>query len=330
MVTEDSKAKAARIAASQAALAQRYADDPDGVARFNARMAHLAAARKRERERFETRCLGNKQAAEPLPKKPNGMTRQEWKLEKARLRAAAAQPTTLVEKWSHKQGTPETHEHAAHTHQGALAQLLANGTLNAEQVEWAAQISNVHRSVVSGVEVAVASLEARVDQSSRGPAVAERIHRVRMHGAYTLWRSTLPAPKSLVLDMIVGDAVGYSVAAKRYRVHNRKAKRLLLEAISRWPICVVNVFGTVDARMVADMNEARVPHGVAPPRMPDRVEYAAARGIERGREATDEAYLLPMIDPAFFDDRGYFLPWEKIAAIIVGRAAAVVELEEAE
>lgn len=71
-----------------------------------------------------------------------------------------------------------------------------------------------------------------------GGLVVESVRRVRLHLAYGYWREGLPQPRQMVLDMIVGDPIGYTVAAKRYGVHNRKAKRFLLDAINAWPDCV--------------------------------------------------------------------------------------------
>lgn len=63
-----------------------------------------------------------------------------------------------------------------------------------------------------------------------------------MHLAYGYWRQALPSPRQMVLDMIVGDAIGYTVAAARYRVHKRKTKRYLLDAINDWPRCIDQAF----------------------------------------------------------------------------------------
>ena len=162
-----------------------------------------------------------------------------------------------IERWRHKNaGTIETHDHASRTHQGALAQLHANGTIDNDQLEWSAEIANVYRSIESDVTVAVASLEARVDQSRSVAGAVEGVRRVRLHYAYTLWRDQLPAPKQMVLDMIVGDAIGYSVAARRYGVHNRKAKRLLLAALDAWPDCVQRAYRSVSTDDVEKANAA--------------------------------------------------------------------------
>jgi hypothetical protein len=248
--------RAERIAAARSALSAAYQADPEGTERFKARMAHLTAAKKRERERFETKCLGKLPDPPPVGPRPKGMSRAEWKIEKRNRQHQARTAQSLPAKWSHKQGTPETLEHASRTHQGALAQLHLNGTISAEQLEWAAQIDNVHRSIESDVAVAVASLEARVDQSHRHDLAIESIRRIRLHHAYTIWRDGLPSPKRLVLDMLVGEPIGYTVAARRYAIHNRRAKRLLIEAIDRWPDCVSMAYRIVTESDVARLNAA--------------------------------------------------------------------------
>jgi len=320
-----------KIAAARAELARRYRDEPEAVAQFQTRMGNLARAAKRERDRVAHLVLGEARPTEKvLQGKRSGRRKPVKRNVPVRLAPGIEEAVSLREHWAHKNvGTPETHEHAASTHQGALAQLHANGTIDSEQLEWAAQIANVHRSIESDVAVAIASLEARVDQSARAPAVAERIHRVRMHAAYGIWRKMLPMPKRLVLDMIVGDAIGYSVAATRYRVHKRKARRLLIEAVQRWPLCVAHAFSAVDQADVDAMNMARRPYGRSTSIVPPALRYEHARQAEAGREKTDEPYLLPPLDPVFLDDRGLLKEWKEIATIIRERVFGDADAEAA-
>nr|WP_302054066.1 hypothetical protein [Sphingomonas tagetis] len=320
-------------------LAKRYETDPAAVQQFNRRMAKLAAAAKRERQRVDHLVLGKPRPAPVELKRPDGMTKATWKIERKRLLAEGAklepgieEAVQLREKWSHKAvGTPETWEQDG-KHTDALIQMEKNGTITKEQVEHAAQIANVHRSIESDVAVKVASLEARVDSSRRGGAVAERIHRVRMHHAYTIWRQTLPLPRELTLDMIVGEE-GYTVVARRYRVHNRKARRLLIVALDRWPLCVASAFSAIDQETVDAMNEARPPR-VLPTSEPHvrrtAADYELARAMEAGRDKTDEPYLLPPIDPVFLDDRGLLKPWHDIAEIVRERAFGAESTGDAE
>jgi hypothetical protein len=162
-------------------------------------------------------------------------------LKKGKRGKKPKRPPTLAEKWSHKhEGTPQTHEHAERQrhNQGALARLHASGAIDDDQLAYAEEIAMVAEMIESDVAVRTASLETRVDISKRNDgAINQGINRVRLEMAYTRWRDQLPSPKRAVLDMIVGDAIGYTVAAVRYRMHNRKAKRRLIEALDRWPEC---------------------------------------------------------------------------------------------
>jgi hypothetical protein len=238
-----------------------------------------------------------------MPKKPTGVSKSEWRIEKARILRERRKALAEARRYLGRAGTAETLAQVEGTHTGSLAQLERNGTITKDQREWTVQIANVHRSIEADVGVKVASLEARVDESTRSPAIAERIHRVRMHRAYAIWRDLLPTPKTLVLDMVVGDAIGYTVAARRHRVHNRRAKRVLMESINRWPLCVARAFSIIGQRMVNAMNQAIAPryanemsrYAFAPAE-----SYEAARRVEAERVGTDEPYLLPPVDPEFW------------------------------
>jgi hypothetical protein len=234
--------KRRRITEARAALAARYEADPEGVQRFQSRMARLAAVKKRERERFEHLVIGKAR-----PKAPTGKRMRKGKALPVALPPGIEEAVALREDWSHKaNGTPETWEYATRTHQGALAQLHLNGSINDDQLAWAAEIAKAAESIERDVDVRTASLEARVDMSRHGTEAEQRLSVVRLHMAYTHWREQLPAPKRLVLDMLVGDPIGFTVAARRHRVHHRRAKRELIAAIDRWPNCLDRARAEVD------------------------------------------------------------------------------------
>src|SRR3546814_6137949 len=86
-----------------------------------------------------------------------------WKTEKARLRAAGSQlddpeleaRLQIKERWAHKKfGTPETWERDG-VHTDCLIQLEKNGTLTADQIEWAAELANVYRNIESDLKVSI-------------------------------------------------------------------------------------------------------------------------------------------------------------------------------
>jgi hypothetical protein len=330
-----SRQRRERIAAARAALTAAYAADPEGTAQFNLRMSRLAKVAKRERQRFDHLVLG---APRPDPDlsgvtKPAGLSRQQWKIERKRLRDAGAELEPGVEEamrrreeFARGQGTPETNANLETYHSDSLMQLERNGTINREQKEYAEAIANVYRSIESDVALKIASFEARVDNGGRAGAalIAERITRVRLHLAYTIWREQLPVPKQAVLDMIVGDAVGYTVVARRYGMHARKSKRWLIEAIDRWPSCVDRAYDVVDREVYGAVTMAE-PVGLSDDwRTPLHQAEAAVSSdqVEEQQIAANEpAVELRSIDPRFLDDRGFMLPWTEIADIVRERIA---------
>lgn len=157
----------------------------------------------------------------------------------------------LRERWSHKQGTPETHEHCARTREGSLARLYQTGAIDAEQLASALQIAEVVERIGADVAVRTASLETRVDETRLGDGgFHERLGRVRREMAYTRWRAAAIGPIGALLEMIVGD-VGFTVVARRHRMHNRRAKRLLLDALDLWPTVLLDVCKDIDPATLA-------------------------------------------------------------------------------
>lgn len=153
----------------------------------------------------------------------------------------------LGKRWKHKnEGTPETHEKASHRNQGALARLYKSGAIDSEQLASAAEIAAVAERIAADVAVKTASLETRVDRGPRGFDALhdERIGRVRREMAYTRWRAQLRTPAP-VLDMVVDDC-GIAAAAVRHRLHVRKVRRLLLEALDLWPEILGEVCRAID------------------------------------------------------------------------------------
>lgn len=162
-------------------------------------------------------------------------------------RALRKERAELVARWKHKNdGTPETHEKASRRKQGALARLYESGAIELEQLIAAQEIAEAAERIAAGVMVKTASLETRVDATRRGDgAFFETLTRVRHEVAYTRWRAALPAPAP-VLDMIVGEPIGFSIVAMRYGMHHRRAKRLLIEALDLWPRILHDAVRAID------------------------------------------------------------------------------------
>ncbi|RSV15181.1 hypothetical protein CA235_09605 [Sphingomonas sp. ABOLF] len=157
------------------------------------------------------------------------------------------------ERWRNKlEGTPQTHEHASRTCQGALARLCKSGGIDAEQLVAAVEIAAVAERIGADVAVRSMSIETRIDGGRQGSDhFYEALSRVRHEVAYTRWRAQVRGPIGAILDMIVGETVGFTVVAKRYGMHNRRAKQLLIDALDLWPRILHQVVKEVDAATVA-------------------------------------------------------------------------------
>ncbi|KQM76717.1 hypothetical protein ASE70_08065 [Sphingomonas sp. Leaf22] len=154
----------------------------------------------------------------------------------------------MTNRWSKRgDGTAETHERASRTHQGALARLWHSGGITADQLAAAVEIAMVAERIGADVAVRTASLETRIDSGHRGDgAFYENLSRVRHEMAYTQWRAAIDGPIGAVLDMVVGETVGFTVVAKRYSMHNRRAKKLLVDALDLWPRILGQVCKEID------------------------------------------------------------------------------------
>lgn len=176
----------------------------------------------------------------------------------------------LREAWSHKaNGTPETHARHAEaatrdlalarlaaaqlvasgvidaqqpatnqrraktaTREGALARLAETGAIDAHQLAAAQEIVAAHESLTADVAVRTARWERG---SGGGPNAAsfEPIARVLREMAYTRWRAAVGANGAMLLAVIVDD-VGITIAARRWRMSNRRATAVLVAALDGW------------------------------------------------------------------------------------------------
>jgi hypothetical protein len=189
----------------------------------------------------------------PLPGETDAM--YQARVESLRL---AVKHVRTVKRWDHKnEGTPETHEHAAHTRQGALARLYLAGHIDATQLGWAAEIAAVAESIEADVAVKAASYEMRVDYAGSGRDVlVEGIMRVRREVAYGWWRERIPHPKRAVLDMLIGEPKSYSTIALEYRMGKTRARRILIDAIDLWEDAMRHAERAVDEAELAAAHAA--------------------------------------------------------------------------
>jgi len=198
-----------------------------------------------ESERFKHLVLGHDRP----PARSAGRGRSKRKIP-VELSDGVEREVASRERWSHKQGTPQTLEHASRTQQGALARLHLSGAIDAEQLASAAMIASVAERIAGDVTVRTASLDSRVDTTRMGDGFWEALGAVRLEVAYTRWRAQLRGSAAVVLDMIVED-IGLTIAAKRHRIHNRRARQLLIDALDAWPKYLGEARKEVDPATIA-------------------------------------------------------------------------------
>jgi hypothetical protein len=188
----------------------------------------------RERQRFDFLVL-----ARPRPKQPRTRKRGRGGAKAGIVLADGIEERVqLRERWSHKQGTPETHEHADRERRrpGSLARLYATGAINADQLAAADQIAEAYRAIIAGVAVRTASLEARIDASAHGRAEGQALGAIWSDLAYDWWRSRVGSSGEALLSIIVHDT-GLTIVARRHGLSMPKARRMLTEALDLWWVC---------------------------------------------------------------------------------------------
>lgn len=143
-----------------------------------------------------------------------------------------------------RSATPETMEKVSRVRQGALARLFMAGTIDADQLAWAAEIHAVAERIGRDVAIGTVSLETRVDQSRSGSGFYERLGAVWAEVAYTSWRKSLPAPAP-VLMMIVDD-MACSTVARQFRWSRKRLQKMLTDALDAWPDCHAEARDRID------------------------------------------------------------------------------------
>lgn len=194
-----------------------------------------------ERQRIAHLVLDEPRPLPKLPSKPKGVSKIEWKATKERLRQEGTQlapgieeRVALREAWRGIAGTPETNEHAVvvASREGALARLVQTRALDAHQLAAANDIATAYALITAEVAVRTAKLER---STGVGPnaAAAVPIGRVLLERAYTQWRADV-APHADMLLAIIVDDIGLTIAARRWRMSNRRARTVLALALDRW------------------------------------------------------------------------------------------------
>jgi len=170
----------------------------------------------------------------------------------AKESALAKRNAIVREQFGGKEGTPETLFKASRAREGNIAALFMSGKIDQEQLGWAEEIYRAYEIIASDVTIRNVSYEPRIDnQASARDVLVEGIGRVRREVAYTYWRSNIPQPYAMIMEMLTGERISYSSAALKYKMHKRKSLALLLKAIELWPDAISHAEKSVDAADVA-------------------------------------------------------------------------------
>lgn len=176
------------------------------------------------------------------PSRPAGMAKAEWKAmrrrvldEPVKLAAGIEERVALRETWGGGKGTPETRCHAAAdgAREGSLARLLRSGGIDAHQLAAAEEIRAAHAVLIADVAVRTARWERGTGGGALGSTADESYGQVRRQLAYTEWRDRAGAHAAMLLAIIIDD-VAITHAARRWRISNRRALRLLADALDHW------------------------------------------------------------------------------------------------
>lgn len=170
----------------------------------------------------------------------------------AEQRALRLAQRDAQERYGHKPyGTVETHVAAQRAREGALLRLYQSGAICIEQLGAAQEIAAEAERIGSDVQVRTVSLETRVDGGARhGDAFFEALGRVRREVAYSRWRERLPRGLAPVVLAMIVDDIGVTAAAKLHRMHPRRAKKALVDALDDWTTTIRSVVKEIDEATV--------------------------------------------------------------------------------
>lgn len=232
------------VAAARGAIDPRQADELESAAETRAeRRERVAAERVRDKAKREAVRIARHTPRKPANDGKSDIERVAERLEKRwaqAIREAEAEMQREVKRshWSHKQGTPETLEAIEATpsrrRQWPIQRMFELGKISPEEKLAAEEIAGIVEMIERSVSVGCASLEARVDFSgSARDQLVESLGRVRLEVAYRAWRSQIPNPRRMIIDMILTNTP-YVRLAGSYGMHWRTARKRLVSALRLW------------------------------------------------------------------------------------------------
>ncbi len=161
---------------------------------------------------------------------------------------------TLLDRWGHKRGTPETYEQISYVAEGnrqsGIDRLHESGQISNEQHGAAMDICYIAESIERAVSIRSGNIEARVDcQAGDRDQLIESLTRIRLEMTYSNWRDRLPMPRRMVIDMVT-NTQSLVNTARSYGVPWRKARGRLIDALDRWIDIREMIWRTIDEQNV--------------------------------------------------------------------------------
>lgn len=201
------------------------------------------ATTEREQQRVDHLVLGLPRPAPDVGKKPRGLSKIEWRAEKARLIAAGRtladgveHHVVMVEQFGGKQGTPETIAHldARNRRPGAIARLYQSRAINAEQLAAADEIATVYRAIMADTPYRTASWETRTGGGGAGGDSVELPMIQTFDGLFAIemWLRSIEQPEAMLA--IIARDVGLTIAAHRHALSVPRTRELLRAALTKW------------------------------------------------------------------------------------------------
>lgn len=197
---------------------------------------------EREAQRIEHLVLGRPRPVPVTGPKPKGMSKQEWRAEKARMRARGSELVPgieermrLIETFGGRQGTPETIAQLEHRQRrsGAIARLYATKAIDADQLAAADKIATTYRAVTADAPMRTASWETRTGSGCGGGDADLMIWGASL-GEYALWWWLLTIRQPQAIVAIVVHDMALTTAADRFALSVPRLRKLLGEALTTW------------------------------------------------------------------------------------------------
>lgn len=234
------------VAAARGAIDQRQADELEAAGETRAeRRERVAAERARDKAKRDAASAAVRASArarlEQLgkagPEADLARLERKWARAMAEAETERQREATRA-RWSHKQATPETMEAIeaipSRRRQWPIQRMFELGKISPEEKLAAEEIAGIVEMIERAASVGCASLEARVDFSgSARDQLVESLGRVRLEVAYRAWRSQIPNPRRMIIDMILTNTPYVRLAAK-YGMHWRTARKRLVSALRLW------------------------------------------------------------------------------------------------